>query len=151
MIPGLHHENPNSLDCSQFSSCQMPIFHVFFTTICSLNSAYWCKVWLPWSSEKALVFPKASLVRVTRILFPNPGRVWCVVEIFATTKRETEEKFSGILTPCGMIIFYWFTVSFSWRNAFLTVWLLGREWGKVWDGRDQSILGSISFISVSSP
>lgn len=150
MILGLHHKYPNLVGCSQFSNCQMPIFHIFFTTICSLNSAYWCKVWLPWSSVKALVFPKASLIRITRSSsqLQEEYDAW---QKYLQPQKERQEKFSSILMPCGMIIFYWFTVSFSWRNAFLTVQLLGREWGKVWDRWDQTNLGSLSFTPDSSP
>lgn len=138
MIPGLHHKNPNLVGCSQFSNCQMPIFHIFFTTICSLNSDYWCKVWLPWSSVKALVFPKASLIRITRILFPTPGRAWCMVEIFATTKRETGEIFQhthALWHDNFLLVHSFLLLEKCFSNCLVTG--KGMGWSVGWVGSDQ--------------
>lgn len=41
--------------------------------------------------HKILAILKVPLFKVIGI-FPNPGRIWCIIEIFGTTEEETEKK-----------------------------------------------------------
>lgn len=84
---------------------------------------------------KVTAFPKDPLVRVIGIFFPNPGRVWCIVETSGTTKGETEETIYQHTHSSWHGNLSWVQNLFTLEKWFYNCPAGGKwiEWGRGWE------------------